>query len=194
MILSAEGWKYFPGFDSSVVFNAWRDLDGTIANFKRQAEAGFETDMLSFMCAGPMDVPWKCINAVTPSKRKFIRVISHAGWNDKHTWKNTDGSESHTWADMKRAFEPDGVIFERIPVQNTHLGPNDSDWSFLNNMQTDSGIPASAWKWMFSREQKHGDVSDCGMIWYCLTGDVSGTDKKFEVRFKNPIAPATDAK
>ncbi|MFC1766820.1 hypothetical protein ACFL6U_32690, partial [Planctomycetota bacterium] len=194
MTLSAEGWKHFPGFDSSVVFNAWRDLDGAIANFKKQAEAGSETDMLSFMCAGPMDVPWQCINAVTPSKRKFIRVISHAGWNDKHTWTNPDGTKSHTWNDMKRSFEPDGVIFERIPVQNTHLGPHDSDWSFLNDMPTDSCIPASAWKWMFSREQKHSDVSDCGMTWYCLTGDVDGNDEKFEARFKNPIAPKTSTK
>ena len=173
MILSAEGWKYFPGFDSSVVFNAWRDLEGAIANFKKQAEAGSATDILSFMCAGPMEVPWQSINAVTPSKRKFIRVISHAGWNNNHTWKNADGSESHTWSDMKRSFESDGVIFEQIPVQNGLLGPNDNDWSFLNNMPNNTCIPASAWKWMLSREQKHSDVSDCGMTWYCLTGDVS---------------------
>jgi hypothetical protein len=51
---------------------------------------------------------------------------------------------------------------------------------------------SKAWKWMFSREQKHSDVSDCGMTWYCLTGDVSGTGAKFEARFKNPIAPTTD--
>ena len=194
MILSAEGWKYFPGFDSSIVFNDWRDLEGAIANFKKQAEAGSETNILSYMCAGPMDVPWQCINAVTPSKRKFIRVISHAGWNNNHTWKNPDGSKSHTWNDMISSFESDGVKFEKIPVQNTHLGPGDSDWSFLNNMPDNTCIPASAWKWMFSREQKHSDVSDCGMTWYCLTGDVRGTDKKFETRFKNPIDFTTDAK
>ena len=95
---------------------------------------------------------------------------------------------------MKRSFEPDGVVFEKIPVQNGLLGPGDSDWSFLNNMPNDTCIPASAWKWMFSREQKHSDVSDCGMTWYCLTGDVRGTDKKFETRFKNPIDFTTDAK
>lgn len=194
MILSAEGWKYFPGFDSSIVFNAWRDLNGAIANFKKQAEAGSATDILSFMCAGPMEVPWQCINAVTPSKRKFIRVISHAGWNDNHTWKNADGSESHTWSDMKRSFESDGVIFEKIPVQNGLLGPNDNDWSFLNNMPDNTCIPASAWRWMLSREQKHSDVSDCGMTWYCLTDDVGGTGAKFEARFKNPIDPTTDAR
>ncbi|MFC1765539.1 DUF5060 domain-containing protein [Planctomycetota bacterium] len=192
MILSAEGWKYFPGFDSSVVFSDWRDLEGAIANFKKQAEAGSETDMLSYMCAGPMDVPWQCINAVTPSKRKFIRVISHSGWNNSHTWKNPDGSKSHTWKDMVSSFSSDGVKFEKIAGQNTHLGPDDSDWSFLNNMPNDTCIPASAWEWMFSREQRHSDVSDCGMTWYCLTGDVSGTDKKFEARFKHPIAPTTD--
>ena len=194
MILSAEGWKYFPGFDSSVVFNDWRDLEGAIANFKKQAEAGSETNILSYMCAGPMGVPWQCINAVTPSKRKFIRVISHSGWNNNHTWKNADGSKSHTWNDMISSFSSDGVKFEKIPGQNGLLGPGDSDWSFLNNMPDNTCIPASAWKWMFSREQKHSDVSDCGMTWYCLTGDVSGTGAKFETRFKNPIDPATDAK
>jgi hypothetical protein len=182
MIISATAWKYFPGFDSSVVFDCYKNTAATIAHFKSVAEQSSANDRLYFICAGPMEMPWRCINAVEKTSRKFITCISHSSWNDNFN----SGNCTHTWNSMKSSFSGDGVVFTHISDQNGNLGGG-SNWSFLNNMPANTSIPASAWSWMASRDKKNGDVSDCGMTWYLMTGSQSGRPADFQARFKSPL-------
>jgi hypothetical protein len=183
MTLSATAWKYFPGFDSSVVFDCKQRLSASIANFKKQAELSSANDRLYFICCGPMETPWQCINAVAAASRKFITCISHSSWNDDFTSGTTC---THTWSSMRTSFSADGVVFTHISDQNVNVGGG-SNWSFLSSMPTNTSIPASAWTWMQSRDKKSGDVSDCGMTWFLMTGMQNGTPADFSARFKSPL-------
>lgn len=188
--LSAQGWKYFPGFDGSVVFCDQTQLAAALANFGKQADASTAADPLTLICAGRMEVPWRLLNAAARDKRKYITCISHSTANDNFTY----GTQmTHTWDDLKDSFGGDGVTFVHISDQNKYLGRG-ANWDFLKSMPDHTCIPAAAWKWVYDREEvvNTGDASDAGMTWYVLTGgDQNGTPAKFEERFKDPIPQTT---
>jgi len=187
MDLSCRGGpRHFLGIDSNVVFNCQTQLDEAIANFKKQAEMSGPGDTLAYMCAGPMEVAWRCLNAVSPDKRKFIKAISHSSWNEKH---NDTPQMTHTWSSMKASFPE--VRFIDISDQNANLGGG-SNWNFLTSLPTDlPNLSLDAWTWLKSRVDEvnnTGDVSDCGMTWYCLTGNQKGQETDFKARFESPLA------
>ncbi|MCG8697478.1 MAG: T9SS type A sorting domain-containing protein, partial [Bacteroidales bacterium] len=157
-----------------------KELDAAIANFKKEAEKSSDTNKLYFICAGPMEMPWRCINAVAPEYRKYIVYISHSKWNQNHT----QGSEcTHTLASIESDFSGDGLYIVKwidgyddltdphyLPNQNKSNGDNDwntpeSKWYWLR----DSSNPD--WKWLFERNSKNTfDVSDAGMTYFVMTG------------------------
>jgi len=178
-----EGPRRFPGIDSTKIFNDMTNLDDAIANFAEQAGKGSEGDTLVFVCAGPMEVPWRCLNAVDKDKLQYVKVISHdLGWNDNHT----SSQMTHTFKSMQSSFPE--ATFIHISDQNANLGGG-SNWSFLNSMPEVGGLDPSAWQWLKSRDQKNGDVSDCGMTWFIMTGNQNARPADFERRFKNPLEP-----
>jgi len=64
--------------NDSIIFDVQTTLDKAITNFKIEAEKSTERNPLWFCIGGPMEVPWRCINAVDPEKRKYIYCISHS--------------------------------------------------------------------------------------------------------------------
>lgn len=171
MIESAVGGAERFGLDKSRVFNDQTQLDAAIANFKKEAEKSSASDPLWYIVAGPMEVPWRCINAVSPEKRQFIHCISHSGWNDKH---GDTPEMTHKWEDLGLL----GATVHHIIDQNNSNGdidfnsPTDKWYWLMNSTDPD-------WKWLYSRNSKDTfDVSDTGLLFWLITGGPNGGNEK----------------
>jgi len=171
MIESALGGAKRFKMDPKRFFNDQTQLAEAIANFKKEAEKSTAEDPLWYICAGPMEAPWRCINAVDPAKRKFINCISHSGWNDEHgdtpemthKWEDLGalGATLHHITDQNKAHEGDGF--------NVHTGK----WSWLKN----PAIPHR--QWLYSRNYKtFFDISDTGMVFWLITGGPDGGNEQ----------------
>ena len=167
-------------------------LDRAIANFKAEAENSSATDPLWFICAGPMESAWRCINAVDPAKRPFIRAVSHSDWNDRHVTAACQPDPAgatlltHTWDDVKAL----GVKAHRIAFQSkwqdSAEGKRTAEWYWLR----DSANADLQWVWASAstltfRDDKHPvpyyDVSDAGMTYWVLAGADDRTQKTLGV-------------
>jgi hypothetical protein len=172
MIESAKGGATRFGLDTTIVFNAQTEAEKAIANFKKQAEMSSKSNPLWFICAGPMEMPYRALSAVKKSKLKYVYCISHSTWNEKHN----DAENYHTWEDMKRDFPQ--VTFYNIIDQNSSDGVDDFNtpdykWFWLKNSTNPN------WQWLFAMDDKKGyDVSDAGMTWWLITGGPNGGDEK----------------
>ncbi|MCG8698107.1 MAG: thrombospondin type 3 repeat-containing protein [Bacteroidales bacterium] len=187
MIEAAFGGAKRFGFDTTRVFNDQKEMPAAIQNFKAEAMKSSASNPLWFICAGPMHVPYECLNAVPQEYLQYIYCISHSTWNEKHA----DAQNSHTWADMKADF-PD-VTFHDIIDQNSSNGDfdfnsPDAKWYWLR----DSSNPD--WKWLYERDDKNSyDVSDAGMTWWLITGGPNGGCdncgwREVKELFENPIS------
>lgn len=170
MVASASGSVSRFGIPAGKVFDARRDLAGSIANFKAEAERSTAGDPLWLICAGPMETAWQCINAVDPGKRQFIRAISHSDWNETHyNGDNEPALNKHYWSTMKADFPT--VVFYDILNQNRSNGDfdfstPDSAWHWLRDSNHEP------YRWVFSRDDMGSvfDVSDAGMAWFLISG------------------------
>jgi len=120
MIISTEdgadkfGFSPAGRFNDDAFFNCQNELSAGIANFVAVSELLGPDLYLYYCCAGPMEVPWRMLNAVknnNASKLNYIVCISHSNWNETHT----HGTQlNHTWNDMVDDFGGIGVAFHRI--------------------------------------------------------------------------------
>ncbi len=167
MIESAIGGAERFSLDKSRVFNDQRQLSAAIENFRIEANKSSANNPLWYICAGPMEVAWRCCNAVDADKRRFITCISHSNWNNNH---DDTAQMSHTWSDLPAL----GVNRIKITDQNSSNGDDDfntpeNKWYWLR----DSSDPD--WRWLYSRDKKNGfDVSDAGMTYWLITGGPNG--------------------
>ena len=199
MQLSREGYKYFPGFDSSIVKDC--NLDNgkaAVAHFASLMNNCSADKLMYFIVCGPMEVPWQSINATAKEKRKFIRVLSHSYWNEDHT--GGGGLLTHTFTNMMQSFGTDGVQFyggERngytntgvtIPDQNNNLGGGGSaNWNGLLSIGSVGGTTPATWTWLKGRDFKaNGDCSDNGLVWIALTGNTKANAATYIAKFKTP--------
>ncbi|WP_185154194.1 family 16 glycoside hydrolase [Fulvivirga sp. M361] len=163
MLESIEGGASRFSIDANKIFDSQKQLDELIANFKKEGDKSSADNPLWFCIAGPMEVPWQCINAVEPSKRKYIHCISHGPWNNEHTFPP---QMTHTWEDVKKL----GVTTHDLPNQNkTGWNTEIGNISWMENSINDD------LRWLYSRNAKPTfDTSDSGMLWWVLTGATNG--------------------
>lgn len=177
MLDSVNGAVKRFSIDASRVFDCQTQLDKAIANFKREAEKSTADDPLWFCIGGPMEVPWRCINAVDPEKRKFVYCLSHSSpFNEQHV---TPPKMTHDWADVKAL----GVATMRIKNQNK------TEWNTIPKNVTwmrDSTNPDL--RWLFSRNSKSKfDSSDSGMLWWVITGAKKGGNENAGWKEYKPV-------
>lgn len=150
--------------DPARFFDCQTQLAATIEHFRQEGNRSTAADPLWFICAGPMEVPWRCLNAVDPDKRRFIHVISHSPWNENEV---KPPSMTHDWASLDAL----GVVKHDIAGQNKGIWYTaESSWSWLKN-HADPDL-----RWLYARDQitDKFDVSDAGMAYWLLTGGPSG--------------------
>jgi hypothetical protein len=167
-------------FTTTNFISARDNQSGAINHIVSQINASSATDPLTIIMAGPAHVVARAVKLSDPTKREFVTVISHSGWNDTHP---TEHGSPHTWASMRNT----GVTLDHIDNQNPLLSTSPSPWDWLKN-NADPDL-----QWVYSRNQfsTKYDVSDSGMLYYVLTGDEHGTPQKFQDFFATP--PAANA-
>ena len=171
-----EGAKRF-NIDPAKIFDCQEQLDEAIKKFKTEAEKSKADDPLWFCIGGPMEVPWQCINAVDPAKRKFIYCISHSSpFNETHV---SPPKMTHTWDDIDAL----GVVTIRIKNQNK------TDWNTNKKnvyWMRDSDNPNL--QWLHSRNAKSTyDTSDSGMLWWVITGGQDGGNENAGWKEYKPV-------
>lgn len=163
MLESIQGGASRFSIDTNKIFDSQQQLDELIANFKKEGDQSSADNPLWFCIAGPMEVPWRCINAVEPAKRKFIHCISHGSWNNEHTFPP---EMTHTWEDIKKL----GVVTHDLPNQNrTGWNTEITNASWMRDSEN------ADLNWLYNRNEKPTfDTSDSGMLWWVLTGATKG--------------------
>jgi len=188
---SALGGKEHFGFDNSQFICA---VDNPKKAYKAMAKvinASTEDNPLIIIAAGPMQVVGEGINLSKLSKRKYVTVISHSSWNNKHANKPNIKFEKHsgwTFSEMINAFENDAggaVKFIQILDQNGNgfedkgfnCNKQQFDWIKTSEEKNNKLYKKGAWDWLYSRletcvknKNTNFDPSDAGMVVYLLTG------------------------
>lgn len=148
------------GYNTNKFFDDRFQLGAAINNLKNEINKSSANNQLDLICAGPMETCWRGINAANPAKRRFVRVISHSRWNNRHA---DTPQLRHTWNDICRDFD---VTCKSIPNQNGQ--------AYKSNV--------NQWRWLTSKGQrgndlfnitqvKRGDCSDAGMMHFSVTGN-----------------------
>lgn len=147
-------WGYTGGFQ----YNDQQQLNASKNNIAAEINASSNGNRFYLACGGPMEVPWRGIDASNANKRTHCTAISHSPWNNKH--KDTS-QMTHNWNSIKNT----GVKTTLIGNQNnTAFNKPKNQWNWLKNK-------GGKYKWLFNRNKKNKfDASDAGMVWYIMTG------------------------
>ncbi|MCG8697453.1 MAG: hypothetical protein MI922_05315, partial [Bacteroidales bacterium] len=151
---ACEKW----GVPKNKTFDCQKNLNGAVNSIKNAINAAKPNKRFFYACGGPMEVPWRGINASNAANRKNTTAISHSDWNNKHS---DTPQMNHTWNDIKKT----GVKTVDISNQNqTAFNVAVSEWNWLK-------AKGGKYAWLHSRNKKSKfDGSDAGMVWYIITG------------------------
>lgn len=151
-------------YDSAPFFDDQRALLQSVEHLAKAIEAATPARRLYLVCAGPMEVCWRAINAANAANRRNTTAISHSGWNDDHA---DTPQLRHRWTDIQST----GVVYQHLNDQNTPAFKSScSDWAWLK----DAAHPRP---WLYDRVcsgDAAGDASDAGMTYYVLSGVKAG--------------------
>lgn len=189
------------GFDRSRFMEAVANPTAAYNAMAAEINKSTATNPLIIVAAGPMQVVGEGLNRANQNKLKFVTVISHSNWNDRHS-DNSSGWENHTgwtWDEMKNKFQSKGTLFDHITDQNGGNGydgmrANASKFSWLNNSPARNNplYESGSWAWLYGRQEaaKKGtefDPSDAGMIIYMLTGKEKTDPADARAIMENPV-------
>ncbi|MEO0796085.1 MAG: hypothetical protein AAFX93_13025 [Verrucomicrobiota bacterium] len=168
---------------NSMVFDSWDVPQATINHLADQINQSTADSHLYIMLAGPADIVYQAIAAAQQSKRQYIHIVSHSGWNESTKFL----TEQHTLSDIKQDFPAVNNI--RIGNQNVQLNTiGNATWAQRGDR---NNAIFNAWRWM-DQPSENGlsgltlaldrifesmvqyrvpDVSDAGMIWWTLKLD-----------------------
>lgn len=167
-----------------------------------------EDNPLFIIAAGPMQVVGEGIRRSDFAKRKFVTVISHSNWNNKHAANSYDWEPEHkgwTFKMMQDVFgvEKGGFVqFVRIADQNggkDYQGLNSSrdhfNWIKTSSARENKLYKKGAWDWLYSRQEtcikkggKNFDPSDAGMLLYLFTGIEKTNPEMAKEIMENPVS------
>ncbi|MEP3837786.1 MAG: hypothetical protein ABJM36_09065 [Algibacter sp.] len=182
--------------NAEVAYNALRD----------EINKSSEENPLIIIAAGPMQVVGEAINRADVSKRQYVSLISHSGWNDNHSDKPHkqfwDTHSGWTFKEIKAAFlgkEGGNLNCIHITDQN---GRNDYeglrapkekfDWIKTSEARNNKAYKKGAWEWLYTRLEtcvKKGDFdpSDAGMVVYLFTGIEKTNPELAKEIMENPV-------
>ena len=204
MLISAlEGKEQF-GFDNTIFIEAVEDSTAAFNAITDEINKSDESDPLFIVAAGPMHVVGMAIDNAKEEKLKYVRIITHSKWNNKHSdhpdkkWENHTG---WTWNEIKTTFEPKGLICDSILNQNggkEHDGMRaiieKFDWIKTSPYRDKPPYKPGSWDWLYERQEtvikKKGtefDPSDAGMIIYLLTGIQTTDPEHAREIMENPV-------
>ncbi len=201
------GAKHF-GYDPTRFVCAVDNAEVAYAALRDEINKSTADDPLIIVAAGPMQVVGEAINRANVEARKYITVVSHSNWNDRHAdnphKKNFwDQHSGWTFNEMREAFGTESggsAKFVRILDQNGgegYLGLytliEHYDWIKTSPIRNKSPYLDGSWDWLYGRiatcvkKGNNFDPSDAGMIIYLFTGvEKTNPDMAREI-MENPV-------
>ncbi len=187
------GLERFP-LNPAVFFDCTKEFVAAKESLKREIARSTAKDPLYFIHMGPSEFFYQCIDEVVKSggieSTAHVYVVSHSGYNDNHKRREYH----HT---MQEAIDLSGgrIKYKRIKDQNGSKDPN-ALWSSLKEFSVwywmrDSKDPNIRWIYerMLPNRKGHADISDAGMLYFILVGDVDGSPSKFRDFLGESILP-----
>jgi len=186
------------GFDPNVFIDAFDDPERAYNSLANAINISTDEDPLFLVVAGPMDVACKGILKSEKEKRKYVVVISHSQWNNKHRYTASDciaseeqdeiATPTYRIRDSSRDIRQTGVWFDQIEDQGKGLGASSfSEYDWLKN-SSDANL-----KWIYDRMKlvfdKKPNPSDAGMLFYLITGNENATPAILNNFFTSQAAP-----
>ncbi len=168
-VSSEETAKLYGGFDKSAFHNAKSETTAAVNALTEQIDASSKDDILWLIGAGPMEVIGKAIQKSDTTQRKYVYVISHSKWNNRHA------ARDHGGYDFKD-FEEMGVNPIQIKDQNAGTDRPYEEYGWMR----DADDPKLNWLWKRGvlAGKKKFDPSDAGMVYWLITGGPDGGDEK----------------
>lgn len=130
---------------------------GNLASFINSLSAN---RTMRYYMGGPAETLWRGLSASDRSKHKYVNVVTHSGWNNKHRHNGT-----HTLDQCRSRF---GIKVKKIGDQNAKLRGSYSEWFWARDSQHES------MRFLYARivasKKQQADVSDAGMYFHDVYG------------------------
>ncbi len=183
MRLSAHGAQQRFGYDPAILFDAISDPDSTSDALAAAINASSPSSPLWILAGGPMETIARGLAKSDSSKRQFVRIISHSGWNEAHT--HFGPPLYNDWADLLADYTADSVQFVQIPDMNAGFKGPRSKWRWLIK------DPDPNFHWLYGRNRTSAfDCSDAGMTYWLISGgDVTASTDQVRGLFELPCPP-----
>lgn len=204
-VSALEGQQWF-GFDSTNFICAVDNSEVAYNALRDEINKSSAENPLIIIAAGPMQVVGEAISRADISKRQFVSLISHSGWNDNHSDKPSkafwDQHSGWTFQEIKDSFSGDDtgkLNCIHISDQNGRKGyeglkaPKEKfDWVKNSKAQNNKAYKKGSWEWLYTRLEtcvKKGDFdpSDAGMVVFMLTGIEETSPELAKEIMENPI-------
>jgi hypothetical protein len=191
MVESVLGAAERYGIDRSILFDCQTNLDGAVESLKNAINASSADDLLYYVLAGPMEVPYRGITKSNPGKRKYVYCISHSVWNDGYT-----RVDSKLHIHNKRDVIPSGINWIQCKDGNRNLAhpggvgkrSTPAQWSLYYWLR-DSGDGRLRWIYSRLEAEKRCDISDSTMTYFLLTGDEEANVDKLRLLLDDKQMP-----
>ena len=205
---SALGAKKWFGFDQSEFVCAVDNPDAAYDAMAKVINESTKDDPLIIIAAGPMQVVGEGLNRSKKRKRKFVTVISHSRWNNRHSDNPTNKGEVHegwTWSEMNESFgSKSGGAANFIKILDQNGGDDYDgfraekekfDWVKTSEVRNNNAYKEGAWDWLYTRLETciknrgtQFDPSDAGMVVYMLTGIEKTNPSMAKAIMENPVS------
>ncbi len=172
-------------YSPSIFFDVTANENKAINHLAKEIAKSTADNPLYFIHMGPSEFFYQAVKQCVDSDKKealaHVYVISHSGYNDNHLRR-----PYHHTLEQAITLSDGKINYKRIKDQNGQWDPN-----VLWNSLEDTKV----WEWMLESKdtninwlyetmshhpQGHYDISDCGMVYYLLTGDEDGSPAKFK--------------
>lgn len=205
-ISALEGKEIF-GFSNTKFIEAVVNPDVAYQAMIDEINKSTEEDPLYIIAAGPMQVVGTGLEMANAEKLKYVTIISHSNWNNKHSDNPTSNEPTHsgwTWDEIESTFKTQGLKMHFIVDQNGGSGydgmraiQSSFDWIKTSTFRSDPFYKPGSWDWLYSRQEKvikngEFDASDAGMIIYLLLGIDHTNPSDAKYLMENPINNCID--
>jgi len=200
-----KGGEWF-GFDNTNFICAVDNAEVAYIALRDEINKSSEDNPLIIIAAGPMQVAGEAISRADVSKRQYVTLISHSGWNDNHSDKpHKQFWDTHTgwrFKEIQSAFSGEaGGRLNCVHITGQNGGddydglkaPKEKfDWVKTSKAKNNKAYKKGAWEWLYSRLEtcvKRGDfdASDAGMVLYILTGIEKTSPELAKELMENPV-------
>ena len=208
---SALGGQKWFGFDKTKFICAVDNAEIAYTALRNVINESTAENPLIIIAAGPMQVVGEALSRADKSKRQYVTLISHSGWNNNHSdhpaKKYWDVHTGWTFKEIINAFSNDaGGNLKCVQILGQNGGKDYNglnapikkfEWIKTSKARENPAYKTGAWDWLYSRMEtcikgKNFDASDAGMVLYILTGIEKTEPEMAQKIMENPVTKSNE--